>query len=1103
MDNSYVNNSYEENGVTIDMTYFDAIQNSAIGGSYLARGRVAKNTTNSPVMIIGPIDITDKTITGITFKTQGPNTITEAFASSTDGTNYTNHLTFALTSTSTVEQKTVSNLEITGSELYLKWSGSVSSSTSSNRDFDVDDVVVTYIEASNPAVATTTTINVPSGFNNDLHNGTNAGTLTATVKDNDDNAISGATVIWESSNTGVATIDANGEVTLVAVGTTTITASYAGVEGEYRPSSDTYELTVIDNTPLANIAALTSQTVAGNYNVALSNAVVTYVNGNYAYIQDASGAVVMYKSGHGLTAGNVLNGTATVAYQLRNNNPQITNLEGVTPTSGEAPDPTTLAASSWNYTFNNVLSQYFKITGATITSSNNRYYISLGGENVQLYGQGDAYNFSITNLSATYTIIGFPTLYNSTNELQIFVIPTVESSTTPTVTINDADLSILAVGEDGIIEVSYENIDENDIDPEAQFFAEDGTTSASYDWITISFDADNDILYHIAANSGGARTAYFKVYEQSEGVYSNLVTVTQNAYVPTPAGGNYVRISSLDQLTDGSIVVIAARHNSTANSYYALPSTATFPTRPEGVQFNSTTTGGNELLPSTMEAYYWVVNVTDNGYTFTTPDGKTLGCRSDQTNLYTEVPKDVYWTIERLTSGNSAMVSGYEGFVIRNTVTTSKGFAFNGSVFGAYSYSANSNNNSYNFYLDFFVQDEQYTKDIAGWDHAEEGVSNFYLIASPIGDVNPADVTIISREDENVIPADVTTMVSGSYDLYYFDHNRDKEWVNYIDASNTPGAFNTLESGKGYLYANLYDVTLVFRGTGRHSGEETIELDYVSGTGIDLPGWNLLGNPFAKTAYLTTSNSGITTSFYTMDERGNYISVTNGSIDPMEGVFVHAEGEGQSVTFTTTAPSKSPVLNLNLSNGRRVVDRAIVRFDRGNQLPKLQFRQGSTKVYIPVEGQDYAVVSCEEMGELPVSFKAEENGSYNLSLSSEEVSFAYLHLIDNMTGADVDLLQTPSYSFEARTTDYANRFKLVFATGDNSNDDNFAFFSNGSFVINNDGEATLQVIDVTGRILSSESINGCTNVNVNAASGVYMLRLINGDNVKVQKVVVK
>ena len=77
----------------------------------------------------------------------------------------------------------------------------------------------------------------------------------------------------------------------------------------------------------------------------------------------------------------------------------------------------------------------------------------------------------------------------------------------------------------------------------------------------------------------------------------------------------------------------------------------------------------------------------------------------------------------------------------------------------------------------------------------------------------------------------------------------------------------------------------------------------------------------------------------------------------------------------------------------------------------------------------------------------------------------------------------------------------MFATG--NDDDNFAFFSNGSFVVNNEGNATVQVIDVNGRILSSETINGCANLNVKAAAGVYMIRLVNGDNVKVQKVVVK
>lgn len=143
--NAYSNNSYSQNGADISMTYFDAISNSTISGSYLARGRVAKNTTNSPVLIIGPIDITNKTITGIEFKTKGPNTITEVFSTKTDDAAYSQQLSFTC-STST-DTKTVNNLSITGTSLYLKWTGSVSSSTGSNRDFDVDDIVVTYTTA--------------------------------------------------------------------------------------------------------------------------------------------------------------------------------------------------------------------------------------------------------------------------------------------------------------------------------------------------------------------------------------------------------------------------------------------------------------------------------------------------------------------------------------------------------------------------------------------------------------------------------------------------------------------------------------------------------------------------------------------------------------------------------------------------------------------------------------------------------------------------------------------------------------------------------------------------------------------------------------------
>ena len=371
-----------------------------------------------------------------------------------------------------------------------------------------------------------------------------------------------------------------------------------------------------------------------------------------------------------------------------------------------------------------------------------------------------------------------------------------------------------------------------------------------------------------------------------------------------------------------------------------------------------------------------------------------------------------------------------------------------------------------------------YTLDITPYEDPE-GRDHYYLIASPVG-AKAASA--------------VTNLTSNSYDLYSFNPGAELEWINHRDEEGFE-----LQPGVGYLYANSgtgaanETITLTFNGTPLEG--ETFELGLTTadeGDGLDFPEWNLVGNPFEVTAYPNAP-------FYTMNpENGAYIpNDANAELPAMNGAFVY-NGE-TAVSFNKTPGSKAPMLALNLSSNGKVLDRAIVSFGQGQQLPKLQFRDNSTKVYIPMDGNDYALVRSEGMGEMPVSFKAETNGTYSLSLSSENADFAYLHLIDNLTGADQDLLANPSYSFSANTTDYASRFRLVFATG--SDEENFAFFSNGSLFVNNEGNATLQIVDVTGRIIKCESINGCANVNINAASGVYMVRLVNGDNVKLQKVV--
>jgi hypothetical protein len=123
-----------------------------------------------------------------------------------------------------------------------------------------------------------------------------------------------------------------------------------------------------------------------------------------------------------------------------------------------------------------------------------------------------------------------------------------------------------------------------------------------------------------------------------------------------------------------------------------------------------------------------------------------------------------------------------------------------------------------------------------------------------------------------------------------------------------------------------------------------------------------------------------------------------------------------------------------------------------------------------------------------------------------------------MTGADIDLLSAgdrgsspamtaggKGYTFEARTTDYASRFRLVFSICGDANGDNetFAFINNGNIIITEDmADATLQVIDMTGRIIVSR--DGVHTVSTGGMTpGVYVLRLIRGNDVRTQKIVIE
>ena len=367
--------------------------------------------------------------------------------------------------------------------------------------------------------------------------------------------------------------------------------------------------------------------------------------------------------------------------------------------------------------------------------------------------------------------------------------------------------------------------------------------------------------------------------------------------------------------------------------------------------------------------------------------------------------------------------------------------------------------------------------------------------------------TPVYEGSTNGISVEATQLMAdfSNSDLYSFDHNYPaQEWRNY-----KANSFSTLDLGKGYLYYADPMFGMFVGNSLPSSVDYTIPLDYNSDiwTSIyeGMSGLNLLGNPYTCRAYPNRP-------FYLLNENPasetgwEFITSTNNYVMPMNGFFVVAEGENEECELTTTEPTNYAALGINLNQGQNKLDVAVLRFDAGKNLDKIQLDPNHTKLYMTRDNKDFAVLQAEEeKGEMPVNFKAQHNGTYTLSFDSKNVMFSYLRLIDNLTGVETNLLETPSYSFEAKTTDYASRFRLVYATGSSIDGDSFGFINGmGNLTVYGiEGEATLQVMDALGRIISSDQFSGSYEQKLNVAPGVYMIRLIQGNDVKVQKMIVR
>lgn len=357
-------------------------------------------------------------------------------------------------------------------------------------------------------------------------------------------------------------------------------------------------------------------------------------------------------------------------------------------------------------------------------------------------------------------------------------------------------------------------------------------------------------------------------------------------------------------------------------------------------------------------------------------------------------------------------------------------------------------------------------KTIKGF-QTDNNKGNWYLIASPITEqLNIADATNLKATN------------TADYDLYAFNQASNLEWCNYKQDH-----FTTIDNKTGYLYAHRYDIDIEFSGT-LNNTDGSVPINYASGK--PLAEYNLVGNPFPCNATIDK------TDYYRIveTEEGSKIQLaTTSTIAPMEGIFVKAvDDNDKTVTFSKATAKGNGIsgrmITISVSrNPGNVLDNARIRLDGNLNMEKLMLRDGGTRLYILQSGIEYALVVNEDLADVPVCFNAATDGIYTLNIETSN-GIEYLHLIDNLTGANIDLLTTPSYSFEAKTDDYPSRFRLLFnAIGENpSNLD--------------DIEGDIQIMDVTGRVVT-------TDRNAKLTPGVYILRTVNGNDIQTKKIIIK
>ena len=274
----------------------------------------------------------------------------------------------------------------------------------------------------NPDTRTATSVALAEGYATTGEVGGRIALPRFTIIAGNGSVLESATVTWESSNTEVATINAaENIISLKAAGTTTIKATYAGDETNYKPSTASYTLTVKEYVAYTTIAAMLENITATKTDIkyTFDNLLVTYVNGSNTYVNDGQNNMLLYGTELGLKAGDIISGSICGQLYKYHSLPEIavkaSDIQVTVASSGNEVTPTVIEISA----IENNLNNYVVIENAEYVSANNKDLTFKVGETEFIARNNWSVDVTALEAGKVYTLTGIGSVYDTTYQLYL------------------------------------------------------------------------------------------------------------------------------------------------------------------------------------------------------------------------------------------------------------------------------------------------------------------------------------------------------------------------------------------------------------------------------------------------------------------------------------------------------------------------------------------------------------------------------------------------------------------------------------------------------------------------------------------------------------